>query len=113
MSISLVAMAATIFVFLFLECKINANVSKRRPLVTMRNYIHIKLCVTLGIAQIIFVAGIEPHLGEGAFGGWNSSWLSIGGCSPPLLVPSLLHVDADGGCGPLCCIGQGLYQSSC
>ena len=31
----------------------------------MRNYIHIQLCVTLGIAQIIFVAGIEPHLGEG------------------------------------------------
>ena len=64
-SISLVAMAATIFLFLFLECKINATVSKKRPLVTMRNYIHIQLCVTLGIAQIIFVAGIEPHLGEG------------------------------------------------
>ena len=31
----------------------------------MRNYIHIQLCVTLGIAQIIFVAGIEPNLGEG------------------------------------------------
>ena len=36
-----------------------------RPLRTMRNYIHIQLCVTLGIAQIIFVAGIEPRLGEG------------------------------------------------
>ena len=31
----------------------------------MRNYIHIQLCVTLAIAQIIFVAGIEPRLGEG------------------------------------------------
>ena len=31
----------------------------------MRNYIHIQLCVTLGIAQIVFVAGIEPRLGEG------------------------------------------------
>ena len=31
----------------------------------MRNYIHIQLCVTLGIAQIIFVVGIEPRLGEG------------------------------------------------
>ena len=31
----------------------------------MRNYIHIQLCVSLGIAQIIFVAGIEPQLGEG------------------------------------------------
>lgn len=31
----------------------------------MRNYIHIQLCVSLGIAQIIFVAGIEPRFGEG------------------------------------------------
>ena len=31
----------------------------------MRNYIHIQLCVALGIAQIIFVAGVEPRLGEG------------------------------------------------
>ena len=30
----------------------------------MRNYIHIQLCVSLGIAQIIFVAGIQPQLGE-------------------------------------------------
>ena len=37
----------------------------RRSLCTMRNYIHIQLCVTLGIAQIIFVAGVEPRLGEG------------------------------------------------
>ena len=44
---------------LLFSCSIN------RPLYKMRNYIHIQLCVTLGIAQIIFVAGIEPHLGEG------------------------------------------------
>ena len=31
----------------------------------MRNYIHIQLCVTLGIAQIIFMVGIEPRLEEG------------------------------------------------
>ena len=31
----------------------------------MRNYIHIQLCVSLGISQIIFVAGIEPRLGDG------------------------------------------------
>ena len=42
----------------------NDHFSKIRALHTMRNYIHIQLCVTLGIAQIIFVAGIEPHLGE-------------------------------------------------
>ena len=35
----------------------------------MRNYIHIQLCVTLGIAQIIFVAGVEPRLGEGQLAG--------------------------------------------
>ena len=63
MSISLVTMAATIFVLLFFECKI---VSKKKPLRIMRNYIHIQLCVTLGIAQIIFVAGVKPRLGEGS-----------------------------------------------
>ena len=31
----------------------------------MRNYIHIQLCVSLGIAQVIFVAGVEPRLEEG------------------------------------------------
>ena len=31
----------------------------------MRNYIHIQLCISLGIAQVIFVAGIEPRLSEG------------------------------------------------
>ena len=45
----------------------------------------------------------------GAFSWRNSSWLLIGECSP-LVVPSLLHVDADGGRGPLCCTGQGLCQ---
>ena len=64
-STSLVAMAITIFLLLFLECKLNVIVYKYRPLLTMRNYIHIQLCVTLSIAQIIFVAGIEPRLGEG------------------------------------------------
>ena len=58
-------MAITIFLLLFLECKLNVIVYKYRPLLTMRNYIHIQLCVTLSIAQIIFVAGIEPRLGEG------------------------------------------------
>ena len=37
----------------------------KRPLQTIRIYIHINLCVSLGIAQLIFVAGIEPRLGEG------------------------------------------------
>ena len=50
-------------------------VSKIRSLRTMRNYIHIQLCVTLGIAQIIFVAGIEPHLGKGIW--WVESQLAV------------------------------------
>ena len=70
----------------------------------VHNYVHIQLCATLGVAQIIFVAGTEAHFGR-AFGGWSPSWLSIGGCSP-LLVTSLLHVGTDGGCGPLRCVGQ-------
>ena len=61
----------------------------------MRNYIHIQLCVTQGIAQIVFVAGVEPRLGEG--GGVPMHRLSLSCCSSPLLVPGLLHVDADGG----------------
>ena len=30
-----------------------------RSLLTMRNYIHINLCITLAIAQIIFVVGVD------------------------------------------------------
>ena len=48
----------------FFWCR-NNTILLHRPLRTMRNYIHIQLCITLGIAQIIFVAGIQPHLGEG------------------------------------------------
>ena len=39
--------------------------STNRPLQKIRNYIHIQLCVTLGISQIIFVAGIKPHFDAG------------------------------------------------
>ena len=77
----------------------------------MRNYIHIQLCITLGIAQIIFVAGVEPRLGEG--GEVPIGCRSVAVLLHALLVPGLLHVDADGGRGPLCCTGQGLHQSSC
>ena len=38
--------------------------------------------------------------------------MSIGGCSSPLLVPCLIHVDADGGCGPVCRTGQSVCQVS-
>ena len=39
------------------SCSINIHV--RRPLLTIRNYIHINLCISLAIAQIIFVVGID------------------------------------------------------
>ncbi len=56
----------------------------------MRNFIHINLCISLGIVQLIFVAGIDRSAGSG-----------VG--PPPLLLPGLLHVDVDGGCGLVCC----------
>ena len=51
--------------FLVIIFAIMIEINYYRALRTMRNYIHIQLCVTLAIAQIIFVAGIEPRLGEG------------------------------------------------
>ena len=35
----------------------------------MRNYIHIQLCVSLSVAQLIFVAGIQPNMNERYFVG--------------------------------------------
>ncbi len=31
----------------------------------MRNYIHINLCVSLILAQLMFVSGVTPHGGDG------------------------------------------------
>ena len=38
--------------------------SMSRSLHTMRNYIHINLCINLGIAQIIFVAGVDQSASD-------------------------------------------------
>ena len=46
-----------------------SSYSIKRPMYKMRNYIHIQLCVTLSIAQIIFVAGIKPNVEEGTIVG--------------------------------------------
>ena len=32
-----------------------------RSLWSMRNYIHINLCISLIVAQVTFVAGVEPR----------------------------------------------------
>ena len=63
-SISLVAMGLTITTFTILRYVIILHFLKRpsnllRSLYNMRNYIHINLCISLGIAQLIFVAGVD------------------------------------------------------
>ena len=66
MSISLVAMALTIITFIILKyvCQHPSllqliKIIIYRSLHNMRNYIHINLCISLGIAQLIFVAGVD------------------------------------------------------
>ena len=34
-----------------------------RPLVSLRNFIHVNLCISLGIAQIIFVTAVDKASG--------------------------------------------------
>ena len=53
------------------------------------------LRINLAIAQIIFVAGVNK-IHE------ISVPIQCQVIPPPLLLPGLLHVDADGGCGPIC-----------
>ncbi|XP_064406825.1 uncharacterized protein LOC135351685 isoform X2 [Halichondria panicea] len=51
-SLSVLAMLATILALVYL-----------RSLWSMRNYIHINLCVSLILAQLMFVSGVTPHGG--------------------------------------------------
>ncbi|XP_064406870.1 adhesion G protein-coupled receptor L3-like isoform X2 [Halichondria panicea] len=53
-SLSVLAMLATIVALVYL-----------RSLWNMRNYIHINLCVSLILAQLMFVSGLTPHGGGG------------------------------------------------
>lgn len=70
-AVSLLAMAITVFTFLFqkyahfraLMCKLRLS-PHYRPLRNTRNFIHINLCVSLGIAQIIFVAAVDRASGR-------------------------------------------------
>ena len=50
---------------MYVYTHIHNSHSTNRPLQKIRNYIHIQLCVTLGISQIIFVAGIKPDFDAG------------------------------------------------
>ena len=65
-SVSLVAMALTVFTFIAFKyvcvmcmCRLIAPPLLSRSLHNMRNYIHINLCISLGIAQLIFVTGVD------------------------------------------------------
>ena len=65
-AVSLVAMALTVFTFIVLRYCCNHltqtiwvnTYTSCRSLHNMRNYIHINLCISLGMAQLTFVAGV-------------------------------------------------------
>ena len=71
-SISLVAMALTITTFAILKYDYHNSsldyfdhcFKRHRSLHNMRNYIHIHLCISLGIAQLIFVAGVDQSASD-------------------------------------------------
>ena len=70
-SVSLVAMALTVFTFVAFKyvcvmcmCRLIAPPLFSRSLHNMRNYIHINLCISLGIAQLIFVAGVDQSASD-------------------------------------------------
>ena len=45
-----------------------------RYLWSMRNFIHINLCVSLILAQLTFVIGVTPHEGGGSVVGGGAVW---------------------------------------
>ena len=76
----------------------------------MRNYIHIMLCVSLFMAQFVFIVGVDKTKNE-VRGDHNMPIivyiLYIGSmlccsCVIAVSVSSYIHVDVDGGCGIIC-----------
>ena len=70
-SVSLVAMGLVIFTFVVFKyvyvmcmCRPIAPGLFSRSLHNMRNYIHVNLCISLGIAQLIFVAGVAQSASD-------------------------------------------------
>ena len=73
-SVSLVAMGLTVFTFVAIKyahdctyiCILNSYCPSpfSRSLRNMRTYIHINLCINLGIAQVIFVAGVDQSASD-------------------------------------------------
>ena len=95
----------------------------RRSLWNMRNYIHVMLCANLFAAQLLFVVGVAGEDREWDIQSFNWVWnvwfisisilfyVHIGClfshcCVAPLHVSGCVHVDVDGGCGPVCGTGQ-------
>ena len=93
----------------------------------MRNYIHVNLCISLFIAQLIFIVGVEPsgsevsHIASACFHDpivylplpTPSLPDCLSGCGSvaSLFLPGDLHVDADGGSRPLCGTRKSLCQT--
>ena len=93
----------------------------------MRNYIHVMLCANLFAAQLVFVVGVERTENEvcmkqiivymycmclHAFISVSCTGCLFSHCCvAPLHVPGCVHVDVDGGCGPVCGTGCGFCQS--
>ena len=70
-SVSLVALVITIITFIgFRYCALSIIISlcmclcMCRSLWSLRNYVHIQLCLSLGLAQLLFVSGVEPRGNE-------------------------------------------------
>ena len=101
-----------------------SDVCHYRALWSMRNYIHVMLCANMFVAQLLFVVGVERtenKVGRRLCMGEEHDvyvLLSSVGCLfshccfAPILVPGGVHVDADGGCGPVCCTCESVHYSS-
>ena len=79
----------------------------------MRNYIHIMLCVSLFMAQLVFIIGVDKTKNEVIrviFKIIPLNWPLINSiesllcCSYfiTIFVSSYIHVDVNGGCGRIC-----------
>ena len=92
------------------------------------------LCANLFVAQLVFVVGVEKTENkveeeeeeeeeEDELETLFLACMSIclfpplvclfsHCCVAPLPLPGCVHVDVDGGCGPLCSTGQSLHKTS-
>ena len=125
-SLSVVAMAATIFILAI--SKLVIKLKKKTVIVSffsrpdMRSYIHINLCTCLMAAQLLFVIAVDktgnkvPHRVPTCCCYFHMHTHMAGfmfSDSPSVAVSVFgqLHVDADGRGGPLCVTGGCVHWS--